>query len=271
MTARSGKRLAALLLAGLLPLAAQAHRTWLLPSTTAAEGNEPWVTVDAAVSENLFDFSTNAIRLDDLVVTGPDGGRVAPENAFTGKLRSSFDLNLAKPGTYKVSIAGESVMASYKLNGEAKRWRGSPANLAKEIPAGAEDLRTTHIHSRIETFISAGKPNDTAFKPSGVGLELVPIGHPNELTAGEKTSFRLLMDGKPAANLPFSLVPGGVRYRGVLNEIRLSTDADGRVTIQWPEAGMYWLSATWPAQSPASQPQPERRLNYSATLEVLPP
>src|SRR5690348_2218853 len=103
------KSLAALLLAGLLPFSAQAHRTWLLPSSTVVEGKDAWVTVDAAVSENLFDFGTNALKLDDLVVLGPDGARVAPENAFTGKLRSSFDLKLAKPGTYKASIVSESL------------------------------------------------------------------------------------------------------------------------------------------------------------------
>lgn len=260
------KTLAALLLAGLLPLSAQAHRTWLLPSSTVVDGKEPWVTVDAAVSENLFDFGTSPVKLDDLVVLGPDGARVTPENPFTGRLRSSFDLKLVKPGTYKASIVGESVLANYKLNGEAKRWRGSPAAMDKEIPAGAEEVKATRLYNRLETFVTAGKPNDGALKVNGVGLELVPVTHPNELTAGEKATFRFLVDGKPAADLPLSVVPGGVRYRGTLNEIRLTTDAEGRFTIDWPEAGMYWVSATYPA---ASQPA-ERRLNYAATLEVLP-
>jgi uncharacterized GH25 family protein len=260
------KALAALLLAGLLPLSAQAHRTWLLPSSTVVDGKEPWVAIDAAVSENLFDFDHLALKLDDLVVLGPDGNRVAPENSFTGKLRSSFELKLVKPGTYRASVVSESVLANYKLNGEAKRWRGSPANFPKDLPVGAEEVKATRLHNRLETFVTAGKPSNGAFKSSGSGLEMVPVTHPNELMAGEKATFRLLIDGKPAANLPLSVVPGGVRYRGTLNEIRLSTDADGRFTVDWPAAGMYWVSATYPA---AGQPA-ERRLNYSATLEVLP-
>jgi uncharacterized GH25 family protein len=262
----------------LLPLSAQAHRTWLLPSATQLESKEPWITVDAAVSENLFDFDTNAIKLDGLSVTGPDGLAVQPENPATGHLRSTFDLKLAKPGTYKISLATESVMASYKVNGETKRWRGTVEALAKEVPANAEGLQTTRMYSRLETFVTTEKANDAAFKTSNVGLEMVPITHPNELEVGQKASFRFLLDGKPAANLVLSVVPGGVRYRGVLKEIRATTDANGEFSVVWPEAGMYWIGANWPARAPEGQQAalsspsapPARRVSYSATVEVLP-
>ena len=79
-------------------------------------------------------------------------------------------------------------------------------------------------------------------------------------------------------------MPGGVRYRGVLNEVRVVTDDKGEVTVTWPSAGMYQVSASWPERVPAgeggaqgpggqggmSAPMPPRRLTYAATLEVLP-
>lgn len=262
------------LLVGLLPLQAQAHRTWLLPSSTQVDGKDPWVTVDAAVSENLFDLDTNMLKLDGLSITGPDGAPVQPENAATGRLRSTFDVKLAKPGTYKIGLVTESVMANYKLNGEAKRWRGTMEAFTKEVPANAEELRSTRMHSRLETFVSAGKPNNSVFKPSGVGLELVPISHPTELQAGQKASFRVLLDGQPASGLGVSAIPGGVRYRGVLKEIRVATDAKGEFSITWPDAGMYWITASYPprAESQPGQPapQPARRVSYGGTFEVLP-
>ena len=261
------------LLAG-LSFNSYAHRTWLLPSATFVDTKEPWVTIDAAVSENLFDFDTNAMKLDGLIVTAPDGSHIKPDNQFTGRLRSSFDLKLAKPGTYKVSVVTEGVMASYKLNGEQKRWRGTEEAFAKEIPAGAQEVKATRLHNRQETFVTAVKPDNAVFKSSGVGLELEPITHPNDLRTGEKARLRFLLDGKPAANLAFSLIPGGVRYRGVLNEIRLTTDENGAASIDLPEAGMYWVNATYPpnVQAPAGSPpqQPARRVSYAATLEVLP-
>lgn len=264
----------AFVLAGLLPLQAQAHRTWLLPSATQVESKEPWVTVDAAVSENLFDFDTNALKLDGLFVTGPDGASVSPDNLATGRLRSTFDVKLPKPGTYKIGLVTESVTATYKVNGEAKRWRGTVDAFAKEVPANAEELRSTRMHSRLETFVTAGKASESAFKLSGVGLELVPVSHPTELQAGQKASFRFMLDGKPAAGMGVSAIPGGVRYRGVLKEIRVVTDAKGEFVITWPEAGMYWITASYPPRAEGQPgqpaPQPARRVSYGGTLEVLP-
>lgn len=273
---------AAALVVGLIPMQASAHRTWLLPSETQLEGKEPWLTVDAAVSENLFEFDTNTLKLDGLTVTGPEGLRVTPENQFSGRLRSSFDLMLPKPGTYKISLVNEAVMASYKLNGEAKRWRGTAEALQKEIPANAEELRTTTVHNRRDTYVSSGKPSGDFATPSGVGLEVIPLTHPNELMAGEKANFRVLLDGNPVPNFKLSVVPGGVRYRGVLKEIPATTNAKGEFSVTLPAPGMYWIGAGYPARGeateapqPAKAPsqapeQPAKRFSYSGTFEVLP-
>jgi uncharacterized GH25 family protein len=264
MSMKLNQSLLALALAA-LAFNAQAHRPWMLPSSTLVEAKDPWVTVDAAISENLFDIDHLPLKLDALVITGPDGARVAPEHVAVGRLRSTFDVKLAQPGTYKASIVAVSMMASYQLNGEAKRWRGSEADFAKEIPAAAQDVKATRTHSRLETFFSSATTSDTVFKPSGVGLELVPVSHPNDLRAGEKATWRFLIDGKAAPHQAFSLVPGGVRYRGVLGEIRHSTDANGEISFVLPAPGMYLLSSSWPAAA-----QPARRATYAATIEVLP-
>lgn len=273
MLMKLNKPLLALALAG-LSLSAQAHRPWMVPSSTMVEAKEPWVTVDAAISEDLFDIDHMPVKLDALEITGPDGVRVQPENTLTGRLRSVFDVKMTKPGTYKAAIVSQNVMASYKVNGEMKRFRGTEETFAKDIPADAQEVKATRMSSRLETFFSANSTSEGVFKPTGVGLEFVPVTHPNDLRAGEKATWRFLIDGKPAANQAFSLVAGGVRYRGVLGEIRQSTDAKGEITFTLPTAGMYFLSSSWPAAVPAvpGQPpaQPPRRVSYSATVEVLP-
>lgn len=252
-----------------LPFAAQAHRTWLLPSTTVIDDKAGWVTVDAAVSEDLFYADHLAQNLDGLEVFGPNGKPVKPENMFNGRLRSGFDLNLTQPGSYRISLVREGVMASYKVGGEMKRFRGSEQDFAKQLPAGATDVNLTRTHARQETFVTVSEPSDLApNKPANAGIELVPLTHPNALLAGETSRFRLLIDGKPLANHLLGIVPGGVRYRGVLNEIAVTTDAQGEFAVKWPAAGMYWLSASWPVRTPGAAPAP-RRASYSATLEVL--
>ncbi|MFZ4878310.1 DUF4198 domain-containing protein [Janthinobacterium sp. Mn2066] len=262
-----------LALAG-LSLNAHAHRGWMVPSSTMVESKDAWVTVDAAVSDGLFEIDHQPLRLDLLQITGPDGATVAPANVLTGRLRSVFDVKMEKPGTYKAAIVSQTVMASYKVNGEQKRFRGNEETFKKDVPADAQELKVTRTAGRLETFFSNGETSTAVFKPTGAGLEFVPVTHPNDLRAGEKATWRFLVDGKPAANLAFSLVPGGVRYRGVLGEIRQTTDAKGEITFTVPAAGMYYLSSSWPAAAPAvaGQPpaMPERRMTYAASVEVLP-
>lgn len=273
MTIKLPWALAALTLAAMAAMTstAHAHRAWMLPSSTVVEGKDPWVTVDAAISEKLFDIDYLPLKLDALVITGPDGKIVAPANVQTGRLRSTFDIKLDQPGTYKASIVTHGVIASYRLNGEMKRWRGAEDGFAAAIPAAAQDVKATRTSNRLETFVSSGDLIDTVFTPSGVDLEWVPLTHPNDLRAGEKARWRFLFDGKPAANQAFSLVPGGVRYRGVLGEIRHSTDANGEISFTLPEAGMYFLSSSWTsAESTDAGQAMARRIGYAATVEVLP-
>jgi len=259
--------------AALLPGLAEAHRTWLVPSATVVSGREAQVTVDAAVSEDLFEYDTNALVLDGLAIVAPDGSRVEAENRSATRRRSSFDLKLAQPGTYRIVNYSESVFASYKLNGEAKRWRGSPDALAKEVPADAQELQVTRLQNRVETWVSndakGAKAQDKAYAPQGAGLEFVPLTPPTDLSAGDSSSFRVLLDGQPAANVDVTILRGGNRYRYKLGEIALKTDAKGQFSVTWPEPGRYWIGVSHSVRAAEGTP-PTRRVNASATVEVLP-
>jgi uncharacterized GH25 family protein len=269
---------------------AQAHRGWLLPSSTVLSGNEPWVTVDAAISNDVFVLDHNAMRLDALAVTAPDGSVVKSENQSTGKFRSSFDVKLAQKGTYRIAMVSDAMLASYKVGTETKRARGTAESLAKEIPAGATDLNVTQNISRNEVFVTSGKPSTEVLKPTGVGLEMVPVTHPNDLVVGDTATFRFVMDGKPAAGVIVTLVPGGSRYRDKADEQRFTADAQGQVSFKWTNPGMYWMNAApereagmqgpnaasaagaaaRPAGPVGTLAHPLRRASYATTLEVLP-
>jgi uncharacterized GH25 family protein len=253
-----------------LPFAAQAHRAFIVPSETVLSATG-WITVDAAISNDLFYFNHAPMRLDNFKVIGPDGAAVAPETVNTGKVRSTFDQNLATSGTYKLAMVNDGLTAQYEgENGERKRWRGSTAMLS-EIPANARNLQVSQMQTRVETFVTAGKPNDAALKPTGNGLELVPVTHPNDLFAGEPATFGFTLDGKPAAKLTVTVVPGASRYRNDQNATELTTDAAGKVSITFPSAGMYWLEAAVREATPTVKQAKSRRASYVATFEVLPP
>ena len=262
-----------------IPAALSAHRMWLLPSGTVFSGSDAWVTVDAAVSNDLFYADHQPGRLEPMTVTQPDGTPGRLQNGSTGRYRSTFDVQLDKPGTWKIGSVMSGVMGSFKDNGVEKRigrrgppQPGAPAPLTiNDIPAGATDVKVTETLGRNEIFVTAGEPTRTVFAATGKGLEIDPITHPDELVAGEHARFRFLIDGKPAAGIKATLVPGGKRYRNAEGASEVVADAQGVLTLNWPNAGMYWLNATATDTKTSNPKATERRLSYTTTLEVMTP
>lgn len=253
--------------ATLMSLEARAARAWLLPSQTLVANSGGWVAVDAAMADDLFSVNQGAMSLDALVVSGPDGKPVAPQNAAKGRTRSTFDLELRQPGTYRISVVEDGVMARWEEDGKPKRWRGAAAEMATAIPANAAKLEVEQVQRRVETFVSVGRPS--ALAPAGQGLELVALRHPNDLYAGEPAKLRFLLDGKPARDLDVVIIAGGTRYRDAPGEMRLRTDANGEVSVTWPAAGLYWLDAGVQDESATVPAVKKRRASYNATFEVL--
>ena len=263
-------KLAALALALALPFAAHAHKAWVLPSQTVLSGNDPWITVDAAVSNDLFYFNHVPLRVENVVVIAPDGSKPAPQNGHTGKFRSVFDLQLTQAGTFRIAVVNAGLSASWEENGEPKRWRGNAESFKTEVPKDAKNLQVSQSAGRIETFVTNGTPNTTALAATNAGLEMVPVTHPNDLFAGESAQFQLLIDGSPAAGLKIEIVSGGTRYRDAQNEIQATSDTDGKFSVTWPNAGMYWLETSLQDDKATVAPAKQRRASHVGTLEVLP-
>ncbi len=294
---------------------ALAHRQWLLPSGTSFSGTEEWVTVDAAVSNDLFFADHFPLRLDAVKAWAPDGTPAELQNQSTGHYRSTFDVKLDKQGTWKIGTAASSVSGSFKVDGQEWRLggRGGPPGpggpggpgaargpaptgapgakpagpggpggepgrpqrpsvaTVADIPANATDVKLTEMSSRNEFFVTAGAPTTAVFKPTGKGLEMSPITHPDSLVSNEPGKFTFLVDGKPAANLKVTVIPGGKRYRAGEDALELTTGADGVLTVKWPTAGMYWLNATATDAHTTTPRATERRMSYISTLEVMAP
>ena len=285
----------AAVIAAAIPFSALAHKQWLVPSSTVLAGKDAWITVDAAVSNQLYYPDHVPMRLDNIVITAPDGSTHKPQNPATGQYRSVFDVQLAQQGTYRIANVNAGVSARWDTPeslAAAKTAKDAPApagggmggpggaarggmlrnatteDLATKIPKDATNVQVIEGSGRVETFATNGSPS--AIKATGKGLELVPVTHPNDLFAGEAATFRFVVDGKPAAGLEIEVIRGGTRYRNAQDEIKATTDAKGEFSVTWPEAGMYWLE-TASTDSKTSVPQAkQRRLSYVGTFEVLP-
>jgi uncharacterized GH25 family protein len=251
-----------------LPMSAQAHRAWLAPTSTVLSGTDAWVGFDAGMSNGVFIADHAAMNLDSLVITAPDGSTAQPENMMRARYRSTFDLHLTQPGTYKVANVMGGVVVSYKQDGATKRFRGTEATMAANIPADATEVTVSRSDSRVETFVTLGAPTTTALAPTGQGIELVPVTHPNDLVAGEAATFKLIRDGQPAADMEVTVARGGTRYRDNPEEMTVPTRADGAYSVTWPEPGMYWINAS--VRTPAADGRPAASAQYNGVMEVLP-
>lgn len=258
-----------------LPLGAQAHRAWLLPSATVLSSDDAWVSIDAAVSNDIFHADHAPMRTDGVVITAPDGSNLQSQNVSLGKFRSTFDVQLPQKGTYKIALASSGLMAVWETEtGERKMWpgrgeRANPADFDKMVPKKAKNLKVSQFSRRMETFVTSGSPTELVLKATKQGLELIPVTHPNDLFAGEAAKFQFMIDGKPAAGVKVTVIPGGMRYRTEQAAMELETDKKGNISVTWPEAGMYWLSASYRDEK-AKKPATSRSGSYAATFEVLP-
>ena len=145
-------------------------------------------------------------------------------------------------------------------------------------PASLDSVLGFHIrlaHGAVyrhftETFATLGAPNDAALQPTGEGLEMVPISHPNDLVTGEPAQFRFLNDGAPAAGMAVEFVAGGTRYRDIAGSKELVTDADGVLELTVDAPGFYYLEASVESYASDAPGIDSSRASYTAVLEFLP-
>jgi len=251
-------------------LAAQAHHAFLVPSSTVVSGDAPSILVDAGIATNVFEYDHMALQLDNLSITAPDGSPLLPENITHSRFRNSFELQLKQKGSYKLDVMNQILLATYKDQGESKRWRGTASAITKEIPTTATDLQVSERINHVETIVTNGKPGGKSMDIAGKGLEIDFLSHPNDLVAGETARFRVLLDGKPMPNIAIEIIPGGKRYRQDSENQQVTTNSDGIVSIQWKNAGLYWLQVEVKDDLHATPPATSRIASYSVTLEVLP-
>lgn len=293
--------LTAAVASSMLASPAFAHRQWLLPSTSTVASTDEYVTIDAAVSNDLFYPDHVALDPAQVTVWAPDGTQGKVENAAKGRHRGTFDVALNKAGTWKIGMERVGIQGTFKVDGEEWRvgGRGRPmtapgatgANAqapgqapavgaaprppmrmvptVADIPPNATDVRLTETVTRNFVYLTAGEPSKVAL--TGKGLEFDPVTHPDELVSDEEGQFRFLIDGKPAAGVKVTIVPGGKKYREAEDAQELATGPDGMLKVKWPVAGWYWLNASAQDARPSDAKAAARRMTFTTTLEVVAP
>jgi len=260
---------------------AAAHAPYLKPSSFAP--HHPFVTVEAALTEGSYFVPDIPIRGDGgYWVTGGAGPAVKVEAAATLKELVIVEAPLPADGTYRIST-GERPGRSgkwAKIDGVWKMVRpagapggpgggpgGGRAIEESAVPAGAETM-VSQSFLRADTYVTKGAPTRGALRPTGQGVEVEPVTHPNEVFAGEAFKFNLLNDGKPLAGVAFNIARAGDLYAEKRFGYSSKTDANGTASVTLTQPGAYVLEVNYPARAEgATEPMP-RSTVYSLTFEV---
>ncbi|TEW54591.1 DUF4198 domain-containing protein [Psychromonas sp. RZ22] len=226
--------------------AASAHTRWVLPSnfTVSTEGGE-WLTFDVTAANATFVFDKPAGSENARIIM-PDGRKERPNFVLRGKRRSVFDFEFIEAGTHKVTINNEpSYFTRFKAGRRdtPKRMRANKIDRVALLPKESRDVETAVMFTRVESYITVGKPNTKAFELEGKYLELMPITHPSDIVAEEPVRLQLFFNGKAQAGVEVEVVREGMIYRNQQEEVKVVSDEKGFVTFTPEIAGRYLLVA----------------------------
>lgn len=256
----------ALMMAGslLLSLPVAAHTQYLKPNVFATPQRDH-VTVEGSFTEELFTPDI-AMKSDDYHVITPAGVKQKIENIVYLKDLAIFETALPENGTYRFST-GERPGGTRKMALVNGKWEG--LRDPKEAPAGAR-VADTQSFTRADVYVSKGPASDAALKPSGSGLEFLPLAHPSKLDEGANFPIQLLYQGKPLAGVEISLQGSGGEHehdeQGNDHHEDLAkavTDKDGKASFALKEHGTYLLLARYRTEAAEG---PVAVKSYSVTL-----
>lgn len=234
--------------AGLLALClqppAQAHDTWfeLRPAPQPGELRLALGTGNRfPVME--FPLGIEQLRLSGCRAEAATASPLAHDGDETRALRLRLAGNVGEPGalscwaqtqSFQVELAPP-LVAQY-----LKEIQAPPAvrqAWAEQQRRGQRWTERYTKHARIELPDAAGRLGAEA--PSGMAMDLLLLGAPRPLRAGDTVDFQLLRDGQPLAGQALELHGA----HGPLGFWRRS-DAEGRVRFTLPLAGRWVLRGT---------------------------
>jgi len=234
-------------IAGLaVSVSASAHPRWILPShfTVSKEGGD-WLTFDVTASHGTFVFDKPA-GSESASVLMPDGRSERPNFVIRGKRRSIFDFEFTEQGTHKVAVNGTpTYWTKYKAGRrDTVKWlKANKAERDAELPTKSRDVITQLSFTRTESYITVGKPSQSALEIEGKLLELKPITHPADIVEGEPVTFQFFYNGQPQSGVTVDVTRDGTLYRNQQDQLDLVSDKQGMIKFTPEHAGRYLLRA----------------------------
>lgn len=243
------------------PHSCLAHQKWLLPNFFVAEKGPVWLSFDITWSDRPFVAETG-IGEQPLAVIHPDGQSEKPPAVFVGKTKSVAEVELTKPGTYRLeAIDPLTYWTRIEVDGKEK-WLRVPKNEAGEGTV----KRSDQYWSKAVAYVTLGTPTDLTPVDVSEPLALVPSSHPNNLKVGDKLDLQVLTYGKPVPNATIQIF--GPQAIGHDPTQTIKCNEEGVGTIDLTEAGRFLFACELEEKTPDDPKADLRSLHVYSTLEV---
>ncbi len=260
----------ALALLPLLASAAGAHEFWIEPSTFRRDKAGP-VSFSLRVGEGFTGdvVPRKAARIERFFVFGPKGerdvlGREGDDPAGLLRLEDEGLHVVAYRSTRHPNVLDAKKFETYLAEDgldEVLAWRKAHGESEKD---GNE------IYSRaVKTFVRVGPESSPSIgfdRVFGFPFELVPESDPLAARAGDSLKVRVLVDGKPKANV----LVGALQRADAIGTNSARSDADGRVTLKLDRPGAWLVHAVQMWRAPAETKADWESVWSSLTFDVRP-
>ncbi len=244
---------------------ASAHTTWI--QSTCYRLQEPGATrVYLNWGHYLpIDDPISHEQIKSIVLYAP-GGRHITQTVEPGKSYHPTILELDKPGSY---VAGFETKPGYYTMyvGRDKKIHHKLAPMSEVADEADKIIHSVYYSQFGKVLLDVGPGDDTALKPIGHVLEIVPETHPAGLATGDTFRFRVLRDGKLLEG-PATLDVSYLGYSTGMDDffIKGRPVSNGRGSFNVSRAGVWYVRVKTKTPAPAEQKGKYQALTRTATL-----
>jgi uncharacterized GH25 family protein len=172
---------------------ATAHQKWLWPNVFVTPQAPVWISVDVTWGDRAF-IASEGTGEQSVTFMGPDTRRETAASAFIGKTKTTAEMELTVPGTYRIeAVDPATYWTQVRVNGR-EQWKKAARN---EVSAG-EIIRADLYYAEAIAYVTVGDATPIAKHASSDPIEIQLTAHPSTLTAGKPIEFQVLSYGKPA-------------------------------------------------------------------------
>ena len=250
----SPRRFAAMLLAGIVALAAPAlaHDFWIQPDAfRVVPGDTVPLSLQVGHGTGRERSAMPLRRIVRFDATGPGARRVDLRKRLQiGGATGDATVAFARPGLYVVALATDDTAISRlpadKFNAYLKEEGLAPASTLRARLGRTQAEGVERYGRRTKTLVQVGAPDAKAqahaLRPVGLSLELVPEANPYAVPRPARLPVRVYYRGRPLAGAQVKRID--LDNDALLPQIR-RTDAAGRAVFAMPTRGRWLLAVAW--------------------------